>query len=237
MSLDMDIVNAAMVRQRSESEAASANAANAALKKKTDLNQDDFLTLMITQLKNQDPMKPLDPSQYVGQLAQFSQVSGISDMNKHITALSDSLRGNQVLGGASLIGRTVVAPGNSVYLPESDGVTPRGPQGLVNVPAGASAVQLQVKDSSGALIKTVALDTNKGPQAFSWDGTTNAGAEAAAGGYKISVVAKVGDQNVSLDTSVAAHVSSVALDPSTGALMLDTDSLGEVAMSDVQRVF
>jgi len=235
--LDMDIVNAAMVRQRSESDAASANAANAALRKKTDLNQEDFLTLMITQLKNQDPMKPLDPSQYVGQLAQFSQVSGISDMNKQITSLTDSLRGNQVLGGAGLIGRTVIAPGNSIYLPEADGVTPRGPQGLIDVPAGASAVQLQVKDSSGQLIKTVALDTHKGPQAFSWDGTTNSGAAAAAGGYKISVVAKVGDQNVSLDTSVAAHVSSVALDPSTGALMLDTDSLGEIAMSDVERVF
>ena len=235
--LDMDLINSAMVRHNTPEQAAAAAAANAKNAKKTELNQEDFLTLMITQLKNQDPMKPLDPSQYVGQLAQFSQVSGISDMNKQITALSDSLRGNQVLGGASLIGRTVVAPGNSIYLPESDGVTPRGPQGLVNVPAGASAVQLQVKDSSGALIKTVALDTNKGPQAFSWDGTTNTGAAAAAGGYKISVVDKVGDQNVSLDTSVAAHVSSVALDPSTGALMLDTDSLGEVAMSDVQRVF
>ena len=237
MSLDMDIVNAAMVRQRSESEAASANSANAALRKKTDLNQEDFLTLMNTQLKNQDPMKPLDPSQYVGQLAQFSQVSGIADMNKQITSLSASLRGNQVLGGASLIGRTVIAPGNAIYLAEAGGDTPRGPQGLVNVPAGASSVQLQVKDSSGALIRTVALDTHRGPQTFSWDGTTNTGADAAAGGYKIEVVAKVGNDNVSLDTSVAAHVSSVALDPSTGALLLDTDSLGEIAMSDVERVF
>ncbi len=82
--LDMDIINAAMVRQRSDQDAASAAAANAAIAKKTELNQEDFLTLMITQLKNQDPMKPLDPSQYVGQLAQFSQVSGLADMNKQI---------------------------------------------------------------------------------------------------------------------------------------------------------
>ena len=237
MAIDMDIVNAAMVRQRSETDAAAAQSANAALKKKTELNQEDFLTLMITQLKNQDPMKPLDPSQYVGQLAQFSQVSGLADMNKQITALTDSLRGNQVLGGAGLIGRTVIAPGNSIYLPEADGDTPRGPQGLVNVPAGASSVKLVVKDASGALVNTVALDNHKGPQAFTWDGTTSTGAAAAAGAYKIEVIAKVGDENVSLNTSVAAHVSSVALDPSTGALVLDTDSLGEVAMSDVERVF
>src|SRR5678810_79383 len=98
MSLDMDIVNAAMVRQYTDPKAAAAaQAANAANKKKTELDQGDFLTLMISQLKNQDPFKPLDPSQYVGQLAQFSSVSGLADMNKNITALADSLRGNQVL--------------------------------------------------------------------------------------------------------------------------------------------
>ena len=235
--LDMDIVNAAMVRQRSETDAAAAQSANAELRKKTELNQEDFLTLMITQLKNQDPMKPLDPSQYVGQLAQFSQVSGLAEMNKQITALSNSLRGNQVLGGAGLIGRTVVAPGNSIYLPEVDGDSPRGPQGLVNVPAGASSVQLVIKDSSGALVKTVALDNHKGPQAFTWDGTTSTGAAAAAGGYKIEVVAKVVSENVSLRTSVASRVDSVSLDPSDGGLVLSTDTLGEVAMSDVERVF
>ena len=234
--LDMDIVNAAMVRQRSETDAAAAQSANAALRKKTELNQEDFLTLMITQLKNQDPMKPLDPSQYVGQLAQFSQVSGLSEMNKQITALTDSLRGNQVLDGASMIGRTVIAPGNNIYLPEADGDQPRGPQALINVPAGASAVQLVVKDSTGALVRTQPLDTRRGAQAFTWDGTTDAGTAAHAGAYKIEVVAKVGDQNVSLKTSVAANVSSVALDPNTGALLLDTDSLGELALSSVERV-
>ena len=234
--LDMDIVNAALVRQSSPEEAAAARAANAANAKKTELNQEDFLTLMITQLRNQDPFKPLDPTEYVGQLAQFSQVSGLTDMNKNITALTDSLRGNQVLDGAALIGRTVIAPGNNIYLPPVDGDTPRGPQGLIEVPAGASAVQLVVRDSSGALVRTQALDNRRGPQAFTWDGTTDTGAAAAAGAYKIEVVARVGDENISLRTSVAANVSSVALDPATGALMLDTDSLGELPMSRVERV-
>ena len=75
--LDMDIINAAMVRQRSPEEVAAAATAKAANAKKTELNQEDFLTLMITQLKNQDPFKPMDPAQYVGQLAQFSSVSGL----------------------------------------------------------------------------------------------------------------------------------------------------------------
>jgi flagellar basal-body rod modification protein FlgD len=145
--LDMDLINAAMVRQNSDPDALAARrAANEAVAKKSELNQDDFLTLMITQLKNQDPFKPMDPAQYVGQLAQFSSVSGLSEMNKQISSLTDSLRGNQVLDGAGLIGRTVIAPGNGVYLPEAVDGEVRGPQALINVPAGASAVQLVVKD-------------------------------------------------------------------------------------------
>ena len=234
--LDMDIANAALVRQRSPEEAAAAAAAKAANAKKAELNQEDFLTLMITQLKNQDPFKPMDPAQYVGQLAQFSSVSGLADMNKNITALSDSLRGNQVLDGAALIGHTVIAEGNQVYrfVPEEGEALPT--QGAVQVPSGASSVQLVVRDSVGSLVKTQALDNRAGLRGFTWDGSTDAGGTAPTGAYKIVVIARVGNENVSLNTSVAAQVSSVALDPATGALTLDTDTLGEIAMSDVERV-
>jgi flagellar basal-body rod modification protein FlgD len=234
--LDMDIINAAMARQNTGPEAAARRAANEANAKKAELNQEDFLTLMITQLKHQDPFKPLDPSQYVGQLAQFSSVSGLADMNKQLSALTNSLRGNQVLDGAALIGRTVMAAGSDIYLPEPVAGQERGPQGLVDVPAGASSVQLVVRNSSGALVKTQALDNTRGLQPFSWDGGTDAGGAAASGNYRIEVIAKVGDANVSLQTSVAAQVNSVALDPAGGGLILETHPLGELEMSDVQRV-
>jgi flagellar basal-body rod modification protein FlgD len=235
--LDMDIINAAMQRHNTDPEVAAARrAANAENAKKTELNQEDFLTLMITQLKHQDPFKPLDPSQYVGQLAQFSSVSGLADMNKQLSALTDSLRGNQVLDGAALIGRTVMASGNAIYLPEAVQGEARGPQGLITVPAGASSVQLVVRDVSGALVKTQALDNSRGMQSFSWDGSTDTGSAAAAGSYQIEVIARVGDENISLATSVAAQVTSVALDPASGALVLETDPLGELDMSAIQRV-
>ena len=234
---DMDLINAAMRNQNLSPEVlAQRRAANEAQAKKTELNQEDFLTLMLAQLKHQDPFKPMDPAQQVGQLAQFSSVSGLAEVNKQIAALTTSLRGNQVLDGAALIGRGVIATGNQIYLPEAEQGVARGPQGLVNVPGGASSVQLVVKDAAGALVRTQALSASKGLQAFAWDGTTNSGAPAEAGGYRIEVIAKVGDENVSLTTSVAAHVSSVALDPATGSLMLDTDSLGEIEMSAVERV-
>jgi flagellar basal-body rod modification protein FlgD len=235
--LDMDIINAAMRNQNLTPEAAAERrAANAENAKRTELTQDDFLTLMITQLKHQDPFKPMDPAQHVGQLAQFSSVSGLAEVNKQIGSLTDSLRGNQVLDGAGLIGRTVIAPGSDIYLPDAAEGVARGPQGLVTVPAGASSVQLIVKDAGGALVRTQALDNSRGVRAFAWDGTANDGSAVKGGAYQIEVVARVGNENVSLSTSVAAHVSSVALDPATGSLRLDTDSLGEIEMGDVERV-
>ena len=234
---DMDIINAAVRNQNQSPEVmAQRRAANDAIAKKTELNQEDFLTLMITQLKHQDPFKPMDPSQYVGQLAQFSQVSGLADMNKQISALTDSLRGNAVMDGAGLIGRTVMAEGKQIYLPEAVEGEERGPQGLVNIPASTSAAQLVIKDSTGALVKTQALDNQRGTYAFSWDGTTDAGTAAPAGNYSIEVVAKVAGENVSLPTSVATQVTSIALDPATGSLLLETHPLGDLKMSAVQRV-
>jgi flagellar basal-body rod modification protein FlgD len=235
MAIDMDILNAAMVRQRSPEDLANVRAANAVNKEKTELGQDDFLQLMIAQLRNQDPMKPLDPSQYVGQLAQFSSVAGLKEMNASIASLSDSLRGNRVLDGASMIGRTVVAEGDQVYLgaPGADRV---GIAGAAEVPTGTSALTLIVKNASGATVKTEALTPTSGMRGFLWDGTDDSGAAVAAGSYKVEILANVAGTNESLRTSIAANVSSVAIDPTTGALLLDTDTLGEVSMSDVERV-
>ena len=235
MPIDMDIVNAAMVRQRTPDELAHAKAANEANAKKTELGQDDFLQLMITQLKNQDPFKPLDPSQYVGQLAQFSSVSGLKEMNTSLAGLTASLRGNQVLDGAAMIGRTVVAEGSQVYLPavSDDRV---GIAGAIDVPKGTSALQLIVKDASGVTIKTEALNITAGMRGFAWDGKNDAGTAVKGGAYTVEILANVAGKNQSLKTSIAAGVSSVALDPSTGALLLDTDTLGEIPMSDVERV-
>jgi flagellar basal-body rod modification protein FlgD len=235
--LDMDVINAALVRSRTNPEAAAdGRAANAANAKKTELGQEDFLALMVAQLKNQDPFKPMDPSQYVGQLAQFSSVSGISAMSSQISSLTTSLRGNQVLDGASLIGRTVIAPGSEIYLDSPENENRILPQGMVDVPAGSSSVQLVIKDSTGATVRTQALDSARGTHGFAWDGKTDTGANAKAGTYKIEIVAKVGDTNKSLQTSVAAAVTSVALDPATGGLVLTTDPLGDIDMSDVERV-
>src|SRR5436190_292384 len=205
MALDMDIVNAAMVKQRSAEDLAAVQAANAKNKQKTELGQDDFLALMITQLKNQDPFKPLDPSEQVGQLAQFSSVSGLKEMNGQIASLTASLRGNQVLDGASLIGRSIVAEGDKIYL-DAPAADRAGAYGSVTVPAGTSGLQMIVKDSSGATVLTKALDAKAGLRGFNWDGKTDSGASVPAGGYQIQIMATVAGKAESLKTSFAAGV-------------------------------
>ena len=126
--LDMDIVNAAMVRQRSESDAASANAANAALRKKTDLNQEDFLTLMITQLKNQDPMNPTDSSQFLAQTAQFTSLEKLDAVAQQT---AQALTAQMAFGASGLVGRSVTYTGSEgteqTGVVDSVRFTPTGP--------------------------------------------------------------------------------------------------------------
>src|SRR5688572_26319377 len=86
-----------------------------------ELGQNAFLKLMIAQLKNQDPMKPQDPSEFMSQLAQFSQVTSVQNMEKSIQDLAGSLRSTQVLNGASLVGRDILSPADTYTLEEAGG--------------------------------------------------------------------------------------------------------------------
>src|SRR5215831_6213537 len=90
--------------------AAQSKAAASSANSSDKLDQKSFLQLMIAQFKNQDPTKPQDPSQFLGQLAQFSTVSGIQDMENSLGALSSSLRSTNVLNGATLVGHQILAP-------------------------------------------------------------------------------------------------------------------------------
>src|SRR3972149_6116893 len=81
-----------------------------AQKDRTELNQEQFLMLMITQFRNQDPLKPQDPAEFLTQLAQVTSVAGISEMNKSVASLADSLYAGQALQAASVVGRNVLTP-------------------------------------------------------------------------------------------------------------------------------
>ncbi len=197
---------------------------------KDKLGQAQFMQLMIAQLKNQDPTKPMDPSQFLGQLAQFGTVSGIQDMQNSLSTLSDSLRSSQLLGGTSLVGHEVLASADTAWVSGTGGLS-----GAIDVPEGASAVTLTLTDASGQLIRRMPLSTDQGLSAFQWDGLTDQGDHAVAGNYTIKAIATVGGTDEQLETQIASQVGSVTLDPSTNTLTVNTD-IGSIPLSRVRRV-
>lgn len=207
------------------------NKTSAQARKSNDLDQNAFLKLMIAQLKNQDPTKPQDPSEFMSQLAQFSQVTSTQNMEKSITTLSDSMRSTQLLNGTSLVGHEILASARTDTIEAGGSVT-----GAIEAPKGVTAIKVVVKDAAGAEVRTFDLaNVGEGLNNFTWDGKTNTGVEAPAGQYSFSTVATVGGQTGALDPLLMSKVTSVTIDPSTSALTLNT-SAGAVALANVRRV-
>jgi flagellar basal-body rod modification protein FlgD len=213
--------------------AAASSAAASAVNSATGgqaLGADSFLKLMLAQLKNQDPMKPQDPTAFLGQLAQLSTVQGIQTMQQDISSLTSALRSSQVLDGTTLVGHTVRAVSTTAHLGAAGAVS-----GLINVPANSTSVNLIITDASGATVRSMPLATTAGDATFSWDGNTNLGTRAAAGTYSLKVVASVGGESQQLETQVDSRVGSVTIDPSNSSLTLNTD-IGSVALANVRSV-
>lgn len=195
------------------------------------LGIDDFLKLMTAQLKNQDPLKPLDGTQFVAQLAQFGSVSGIQKMQGSIESLSTSLRSNQALNGATLVGREVLASANEFTYTSSVPVS-----GQVEVPAGATSLQIRIKDAAGVVVSMLETQPTTGINQFAWDGLQTDGSAAPSGDYQIEAIVAGGGQNVSTDVLMAGKVSSVTLDATGTDLTLNTTALGSVKLANVRRV-
>ncbi len=200
-------------------------------KSASSLGIEDFLTLMTTQLKNQDPMKPLEGTEFVAQLAQFGAVSGIQGMQASIESLSNSLRSTQVLNGTTLVGHDVLAAADSFTLTQGVDVS-----GEIDVPYGTSSLQIRITDSTGALVREINVVPKDGVNEFSWDGTYANGAAAPSGNYDIEAIATVGSERGSLEVLMSGRVSSVTIDSTGTGLTLNTGALGPLSMNNIRRV-
>lgn len=199
---------------------------------KTDMDQGDFLTLMTAQLKNQDPFEPVDNSQMVAQMAQFSSLAGISEMNATLKAISDRLGGTTSGDAMAWIGRTVLTEGSTAW-PRTDGTL----AGSIELGDKAAAVDVTITNASGAVLKTVSLGAQeKGTFDFAWDGTTDSGDPAGEGPFNITVNAR-GTQGGSIPakTLVWAPVTSVTLG-TNGEPVLTLPGVGQVPVSAVRKV-
>ena len=205
----------------------ASNAAKAASagKEKT-LGQADFLSLLVQQMRNQDPTKPMDSSQMVSQLAQISQVSATQSLQVSFDSLSKSLQGNQMLQASSMVGRSVTVP-SAVGQLQSGGLF-----GAVNVPDGGGTVLVQVTDASGNVLRTLNLGKpTAGLVAFHWDGKDEGGTALPAGAYGLKAQAS----NTAVATYVSGKVNGVGMTGSDGAY-LDVDGFGGVLLSQVAQI-
>ncbi|WP_129775143.1 flagellar hook assembly protein FlgD [Peristeroidobacter soli] len=205
--------------------------AEAKQKKDQTLGIDSFLTLMTAQLKNQDPLKPLEGTEFISQLAQFGTVSGVQGMQTSLETLAASLRSTQTLNGSTMIGRDILASADSFEHTQGGTVS-----GQVDVPAGTTSLQLRITDSAGTVVREIQLETAEGTQNFTWDGLRSDGTQAESDTYDIEAVANVRGQSGSLEVLMAGRVSSVSLDASGNNLSLNTPTLGSISMADVRRV-
>ena len=198
--------------------------------KKPELGQQDFLHLMLTQLKNQDPFKPLDSGAFLGQLAQFGTVSGLAGLQTSFDTLKTSLISNQALQAASLVGRSALVEASTMAVAAGQPVL-----GAVDLPASTSALTVTVRDSTGQVVRTLPLGANPQGQAmFAWDGRTDGGGIAPAGQYAFSAEFRSGSTVETGTTLLVASIDSVKL--GTDGFSVELRGIGEKPFSSVKQI-
>jgi flagellar basal-body rod modification protein FlgD len=191
--------------------------------------KDDFLKLLVTQMKYQDPMNPMDNAQMTSQIAQLNTVEGINQLNTTVSNLQASLMATQSMQAASLIGKTILADGNSTSLLN-------GSANLsIRLEGAAESVVVDVINAGGRIIKSTDLGANAaGIKSFTWDGSTNEGGVAPNGQYTFQVNAKKLNQTVAVTPLTQATVSGVELTSAGPQLSLNNGT--NIAMSTIRGV-
>jgi len=192
--------------------------------------QDRFMTLLITQMKNQDPLNPMDNAQVTSQMAQLSTVTGIDKLNNTVESLIGSVQSGQSYQAAGMIGHNVLVPGNTISSTGTGGYIG------VDLPVGADKLTVTIKDSAGSTIRMLELGSQTaGTASLKWDGLAGDGSAVKPGNYKFDVAATTAGQSVIADSLNYAQVMSVS--NSTNGVKLNLNNLASVSTSDVREIF
>lgn len=195
--------------------------------------QNRFMTLLVTQMKNQDPLNPLDNAEVTSQLAQLSTVTGVDKLNTTLESLMGSYQASQSMQAASMIGHGVLVPGAGVEL-GSSGSAYMG----VNLNAPVDSLTVNVRDSSGKIVDTMEAGSHgAGISVLQWDGKTSDGDTAPAGSYTFDISALSAGQKVASSAITSLSFGSVnSVSTSSQGVKLNVSGVGSVDMSDVQQI-
>ncbi len=202
-------------------------------KKEQSLGQEQFLKLMTMQLTHQDPLKPMENGDFLGQMAQFSTVSGIQELQASFKDFATSLSSDQALQATSLVGRSVFAPGDQAMLDVGGKVS-----GDFNLPDSSTEVNVKlVHPVTGVVVRNLALGGHAaGDLAFVWDGLDAQGEFAVPGFYRIQVEAKIDGNNTILPTNLQSRVESISMGNGVQGLQINLASGQSVDFSQIQQI-
>ncbi len=206
----------------------SAEATNTQAK---ELGQTDFMELMMAQLKNQDPMKPMDNGEFLGQMAQFSTVSGIEDMQVSMGALAETYASGQTLQSAQLVGQEVLVQNSTFELNEGEPVA-----GSFELEAASGDVKLDITDAAGNVVQQVNLGAfTSGRHVFNWDGLNSEGKALPPGKYSANVTFREGEGYEAATVLTSRVVDSVEFG-AAGETTLNTQQGDSLTMADIRQI-
>ncbi|MFT5482478.1 MAG: flagellar basal-body rod modification protein FlgD [Halieaceae bacterium] len=208
----------------------SANSVNTQAAPRSELGQEDFFKLMVAQLENQDPSKPMDNFEFLSQIAQFGTVDGIQGLNEGFSNISSVLYANQAVEAAGLVGRSVVTDSNVGLLGASGSLG-----ATIDIPQTATEVALYIQDMSGRLVHTELLGSaGAGELKIQWDGTDASGNAVSPGQYRISAEAVVAGQNQVAQVYAHSVVDSVTVDGNGNGVLLNLAGGEQVPVTGVK---
>jgi flagellar basal-body rod modification protein FlgD len=197
-----------------------------------EMGKQEFLTLFTAQLQNQNPLEPVKNEAFVAQLAQFSQLEALTNMQTSLDTFVTAMSGERMLGSAALIGKKVAVTDTPTQL--TSGATM---DATLDLPMGASGVQISVQDKQGRVVKNLV----EGPQlpgtmTFQWNGKDAAENPMPTGLYSLSATAVVNGQNVKVPVSTLSTVRAISTNPADGSVSVEVDGGKTMLLTDVKRV-
>ncbi|HHW77612.1 MAG TPA: flagellar hook assembly protein FlgD [Xanthomonadaceae bacterium] len=211
--------------------AGASQSASSALPQQT-LGQEDFFTLMTAQLKNQDPNNPLDGREFLAQLAQFSTLNGIQELQKSFETLAQSLLSFQTSQAADWVGKSALVESARGYYSPGQPLA-----GEATVTDDVGNLTLKVYDGSDRLVHTLNLGAQPAGQVeWSWNGASDGGGTAAAGVYRVTAEASVDGQAQQFGTQLWNQVRSIVVGQSGQGARLQLAGVGDYPMSTVREI-
>ena len=196
------------------------------------LGQDEFMKLMTTQLKNQDPFEPMDNGEFLSQIAQFGTVNGIDELKDSFSGFAASMQSNQALQATSIIGHGVLVETDTGALGNTGLM-----QGAAELENYSSNVAVNIYDRTGQVVNRIDIGEQlSGTVQFAWDGTTFGGNRAPAGQYRMEVEVVEGAQSYINPTLLYGNVNSLDLGGVGEEMQVNVQGLGQIPFGQINKI-